>query len=307
MADYVISTSLPYEHDDITGMFDGYNPIAYANVVRGFLKRPPGIIDDWAFFWGLAKRLGLQLHLKRPQYPAAYETVVGPTLALDMERQPEVATILRFYASSFGATDYDELLAAPRGIRRDDLINTVLPAAEQDDGLRLDITPSDVLAELAAVAAEAPNDTFKYRLTTRRMLQTVNSAYSNASRTRKRFPTNPASMNPLDMAAEGLSPNDRIRITSKHGSVIARVEADATLRQGAVSLSHLWGSPRPDIDPEGLTGAFTGHLSSLDETELETINFMPIQSAVPINLSRYEDGATVCSEEDRAPAHVANA
>lgn len=292
MSDYVVSTSLPYEHDDITGMFDGYNPIAYANIVRGFMERPPGIIDDWAFFWGIAKRLGLQLHLKRPQYPAAYEDVAGPSLTLEMDNLPEVSTILRFFASTFGATDYDALVDAPHGIRRDDLVNAVLPAG-QDDGLRLDLTPPDVLAELAAAEAETPAPTFRYRLTTRRMLYTVNSAYRHAARTNKRFPTNPACMNPLDMEAEGLSTGDRIRITSAHGSVIARVEADATLRQGAISLSHLWGSPRRDVDPEGRTGAFTGHLSSLDIGELESINFMPIQSAVPINLCLYERAADI--------------
>lgn len=299
-SDYVIATSLPYEHDDITGMFDGYNPIAYANVVRGFLTRPPGIIDDWAFFWSIAKRLGLQLNLKRPQYPAAYEDVIDLTLALDMVEEPDASTILRFFGSSFGATDYDELVAAPHGIRRDDLVGTVLPAGP-DDGLRLDLMPADVREELASAEAETPDPAYRYHLTTRRMLYTVNSAYRNAARTRKLFRTNPACMNPLDMEAEGFSANDRIRLTSAHGSVIARVEPDPTLRRGAVSLSHLWGSPQQDVDPAGLTGAFTGRLSSLNIDDLESINFMPIQSAIPINLTLHESSAAGQARETAAP------
>lgn len=295
ISDYVISTSLPYEHDDITGMFDGYNPIAYANVVRGFMERPPGIVDDWEFFWEIARRLGLQLELKRPQYPAAYETVVGPTLALDMTAKPEVATILRFYASTFGRTDYDELVAAPHGVRRDDLVNRVLPAS-QDDGFRLELLPPDVARELAEAIAEPRSEAFKYRLTTRRLLYTVNSAYRHAGRTRKRFSTNPASMNPSDMAAEGLETDDWIRITSAHGSVVARVEADPTIRSGAISLSHLWGKLRQEEDPDGRTGAFSGHLSSLDIAELESINFMPIQSAVPINIALHSKANAACDE-----------
>lgn len=49
-------------------------------------------------------------------------------------------------------------------------------------------------------------------------------------------------------------------------------------------MPHQWGKLDPDRDPDGQAGSFTGRLVSLQEN-LEAINFMPRQSAIPVAIS----------------------
>ncbi|MBI1181976.1 MAG: hypothetical protein GC201_15630 [Alphaproteobacteria bacterium] len=143
----------------------------------------------------------------------------------------------------------------------------------------------DVADALKALRREQPDSRFGYRLSTRRVTETMNTAYSQASRTRKRYLTNPAFMNPEDMDAEGLKDGAKIRISSDAGSVIAYVKTDQHTRQGVISMMGQWGALNPNDDPEGKTGAFTGRLVSI-ERDLEEINFMPRQSGIPVNIER---------------------
>jgi anaerobic selenocysteine-containing dehydrogenase len=209
---------------------------------------------------------------------------------LNMISKPSAETLVRFIASSFGATSYDELANAPHGILRADLSSVIQPAGK-DDGARLDVLPPDVAAELAEARTSERQSGFKYLMTCRRMLETMNGAYRDGERTRQRFPVNPAWMNPLDMEAEGLANGDAVTISSQHGTVVAYVSPDSTMRCGVVSLTHAWGAPFASADPDGTKGAFTGRLSSLNPHELEAINYMPIQSAVPINIIRHTRAA----------------
>jgi anaerobic selenocysteine-containing dehydrogenase len=281
-SDYVIASCLPYERFDVTAMFDNYNPMSYGKVTTPLLQRPSGTMEDWEFFWGIASRMGRPLELKRPMFGTPHEQIPGPALTLDPTVKPTAESLIRWMASAFGVTSYEELLSHPHGLLREDLVTTV-QAADEDDGARLDVLPADVALELAAVQATTPTVGYRYRLTVRRLLETMNSAYSNASSTRRRYAVNPAFMNPLDMAAEGIQKDAAITISSEHGSIVAHARPDSTLRRGVISVAHCWGTPEQSADPDGRTGAFTGRLAALD-VQREAINFMPRQSAIPVNV-----------------------
>ena len=165
----------------------------------------------------------------------------------------------------------------------------VEPAGE-DDGSRMDLCPPDVAAELAKVRLGGKTDpAFPFRLTSRRQLESMNSAYSNSSKTRLRYPVNPAFMNPQDMEEKGISSGDIVEISSAHGTVIAVAQRDPGLLRGVVSMTHAWGALDPAADPEGAKGAFVGRLVSL-EAHLQPINYMPRQSAIPIAVRPHGQG-----------------
>jgi hypothetical protein len=74
-----------------------------------------------------------------------------------------------------------------------------------------------------------------------------------------------------------------IRLESEFGSVAALARADAGLRRGVVSMTHMFGKPNSNAKPLEQAGSYTGQLTSLQKY-LEPINYMPRFSGVPINI-----------------------
>jgi anaerobic selenocysteine-containing dehydrogenase len=277
-AHYQIATSLPYERHDVTGAIEIYFAHTFARVATPLVERPPGIIDDWQFFWGLARRMGTPMVLKQAMFGVPHDEIPGETLELDPAEQTSTQDIVR-WMSGLGDLSYEELLANPRGIARDR--GSVLVAVP-DDGNRLDLCPDDVAAELAEFRRrDLSNDEFPMRLLSRRMSGVLNSAFRRAAKTTSRTPWNPAYMSPQDMEALGLQDASPIIIESEAGSINARARADDTMPPGMVSMSHAWGALSGDDPTEA--GAFTGRLISIVDNR-QTINYMPRQSAIPIRI-----------------------
>jgi anaerobic selenocysteine-containing dehydrogenase len=138
-------------------------------------------------------------------------------------------------------------------------------------------------AELRAVLIEAPDTRFKYSLTCRRILEAMNSAYRDSPRTHKKHPVNWAYMNPQDMTEEGIEDHACIEIQSEAGHILGIAKAEARLRRGVLSMTHLYGSLEPSTHPAKQRGSHTGRLTSLRQY-LEPINFMPRFSGIPINI-----------------------
>jgi anaerobic selenocysteine-containing dehydrogenase len=282
LSHYSIATTLPYERFDYTGIYDPLLSMSFASVATPVLAAPPGVIDDWQFFWGLARRSGRPLALKRPLFGAAHAHIPGPTLELNPDTKPNTEDIVRWMCSQ-GSVRYEDMLASPSGLRPENAVATV-EAATEDDGARLDLCPADVSAEIRTLRERDTTDgRYRYRLIVRRLLETMNSAYTNSSRTRRRFPVNPAFMHPQDMEMSGITEGMKVEISGVHGSLIAYARGDRTMLSGTVALTHVWGSPERSADPNGKSGAFTGHLVSI-ETDLQPISYMPQQSAIPVNI-----------------------
>ncbi|WP_340316953.1 molybdopterin-containing oxidoreductase family protein [Rhizorhabdus argentea] len=283
LSDYQIGTSGHYEHHDFNLALEYMFPTTFAQIAEPFLQRPQGVIDDWEFFRGLAHRMGKTLHMRRPMFGAAHRDIPGPEMAITDATCAE--DMIRWLADG-GRSSYDELKANPGGIHFKDAEPIVEPA-EADDGARLDLCPPDVEAEIAAVRrTEDEVAGFPYRLIPRRLIEVMNSAYTQAGQTRRRYPTNPIFMNEEDMARLGVKHAGAVKLTSRTGDVvIGRVRRDSGLQPGVVSMCHGWGNP--DLPGEQDPDAFSGRMVSLNE-DLETINFMPRQSSVPVQVQLYE-------------------
>jgi len=111
----------------------------------------------------------------------------------------------------------------------------------------------------------------------------MNGSFRDASRTRRRFPTNPLFRHPDDIATYHLENGQTAVVKSKHGKVTAIVKQDPTMKQGVVALTHMWGSALTDSINDPL-GSHTGRLTSLNE-DIQTINNMPMFSGVEVNVS----------------------
>jgi anaerobic selenocysteine-containing dehydrogenase len=281
LAHYVIATSQPFERHDLTIPGDALYPTAFAQYAPPVVDKPPGVIHDWEFFWGIAARMRRPLTLKYWSYGLDFERIEdGLELGLDTPPDPE--RMIRFLCRN-SRVPFEQLLANPSGVRPTLPEQRVLPARE-DNGARLQLCPPDVAGELAAVLAETPDQRFRYQLTCRRILEAMNSAYRDATRTRERYPVNWAYMNPEDMAQASLGDGDAVDIVSEAGEIRAIVKAEDRLRRGVISMTHMFGAMSPSTGPLAEGGSFTGRLTSL-QRYLEPINFMPRFSGIPVNVS----------------------
>lgn len=269
LADYILPPTLPYERADLP-LFIYEELVTYAPYTRYTppVAQPPAgaeVCDDQYYFWGLARRLGLTLHY----FDAP----------LDMSRAPTTDELLQM-ATVHADFDLEHLKAHERGLYVDKPQHVV--AADPTLDTRFSLLPADVAEELQAVYAAAPSPGFGYRFAVRRMRDTLNSACRDLPSIKQRVPYNLAYINPLDLQAEGCAAGDRLRVCSEHGSIEVIAEADSTVRQGVISVSHGFGG-LPDADDYLHQGSNTNLLIS-SSSDLASINAMPRMSGFPVRL-----------------------
>lgn len=279
VADYVVASSQPFERHEISIPGDALYPSPFVQYTRPVVEKPQGVIHDWEFFWGVASRMGVPLTFKYWNYGLKFQDIpLG--LPLSATEKPDPEELCRFLATE-SAVPFDELLAHPEGVRPD-MEPRRVQAAPVTDG-RLELCPPDVAAELTTLASEAEDRGYAYRLTCRRILHALNGAYRDSREARKRFPVNYAHMNPADMAEAGIVDGDTVEIASAYGSLRTLAKGEERLRRGVVSMTHLFGPLVGSGDTLADGGANSGQLTSLTEN-VQTINFMPRFSALPVNV-----------------------
>ena len=205
-----------------------------------------------------------------------------PSTKLDMERKPTSEEMLDLVTKG-SRVPIQRLRESPDRIFWDDEAVTVTESEIGYEG-RLDVGNRRLLDELQEFA---PGDPFErpgyaYRLISRRMSNTFNSVGTDIDALTERYGTNPAFMHPDDLAREGLSRGDLLRIASPHGELQAVAWPDPDLRPGLVSMCHCWGGEADDPRKEG---ANVGRLISVTE-DTARYSAIPLMSALPVNVSR---------------------
>ncbi len=280
IADYVIATSQPFERHEISVPGDSSYPVPFVQYTAPVVEKPAGAIDDWEFFWGISARMGVPLTFKYWNYGLRFQDIPDG-IALSLTDKPDPEDLCRYLAKD-SAVPFDAIKASPSGVRPDMEQRFVLPGPVDAPG-RLELCPPDVATELAALAGQAPEQGYGYRLTCRRILHALNGAFRGSKEVRRRFPVNYAYMNPQDMAAEGLADGDTIEIASQFGSLRTLAKGEERLRRGVISMTHMFGPLVGSGDPVADGGANAGQLTSLTE-HVQPINFMPRFSAIPVNV-----------------------
>ncbi|MBK8972331.1 MAG: hypothetical protein IPM37_13610 [Hahellaceae bacterium] len=213
--------------------------------------RPPAgsdVIEEWEFFYALAKRMDLVLGL----YPApvsalAMEREAKSPVMIDMSIKPSSDEIWELLCEG-SRIPLGRVKQHPEGaiFRGEDSDGVVAPKDENCRAL-LEIGNDEVLRELATIRARTPiavryND-YPYLLISRRSSKAFNSTAREFYKMGRGQPGNynPAFMHPEDVSALGLVSGNMIEITSRHAHIFAVVEADETLRRGLVSMTHAYG------------------------------------------------------------------
>jgi anaerobic selenocysteine-containing dehydrogenase len=300
LADYVIAPKLPLELAGTTlavevlravSMAYGYS-VPYAQYVEAAVEPPAGsdLIEDWQFFYNLAREMALPLEISPGIYPTP--GVVTPRVKLDMVRQPSSAEMLELVTrGSF--VPLEELKSQKDGLLLESAEVRVLPP-DPACTARLQVGDPTMLAELSAVASEstarAPS-AFSHLLISRRMLHIFNSVWLEEAGSRDFQGLNPAFLNPEDMRDLNIAKGQLIELRSAHGAIEAVAWPDPGLLRGVVSMAHGCGD-NPDVHPEPRgTGANIGRLISV-EVDYDPYSGIPRMSALPVNVIAKTD-ATV--------------
>ena len=291
-AHYVVAPTLPFEVsgptalNEMVGNFGpgwGYHK-PYAQWADPLMAPPLGsdLVDEWQVFKGLAERMQLDLAIKScsildPAAAAEQQTIVTP------DSQPSADEVWAMLLKG-SPVPFDEIYAAKQGRVFDRPKTLVQPKPEGWVG-RLDIGNPVMMAELDEIAA-APlsgHDPYPFKMISRRMADVLNSCWHEHDKLLRRYKTNPAFMNPADMAGLGLGEGDLVELESTRSSIRGVAIAAEDVRPGCISMTHAWGgAPGEDDDPT-LGGSNTGRLTPVDR-DFDPYTGIPRMSAIPVRV-----------------------
>lgn len=297
LADYVIAPKLTLETPATTALVEKLKYIGthrgmdrpYAQYVPALVDPPAGsdLIEEWEFFYGLAQRMGLGLHVVGG-YGSGQHVEHPPTrFDLDMQNKPTSDELIESILQD-SRIPLSDVKQYPNGRIYDEIDERVQP---RDPGNtdRLQLADATMMAELGDILEEwtvGPDHSadYPFLLVSRRINNVINSTgRTNTQLLKKAY--NPLSMNPDDLASVGLTSGDHVRIRSRHGEVSGLVEVDPTLRSGVVSMTQGFGGlPGEDDDPLAM-GANTGRLLSVED-KFDPVTGIPLMGALPVVIER---------------------
>jgi anaerobic selenocysteine-containing dehydrogenase len=288
LAHYVIAPTMPLEQADCTQVpLDTMSQLSvgygladsYANYTEAVVQPPEGsdLVDEWVFFYELARLMDLQLVIRRQ--PGA---TIGPII-VDMTHRPNTEELLQLLTR--GSRVPLSEVKAQRGSMFPSPA-CVVEAAEDGWQGRADLANEAMMASLDRLdilaSSTDPSDSgLPLRLVPRRVQWVYNSSHHHP-RTAGGQLENPAYMNEADAAERCLSPGDRVIVRSALGAVETRVEVDRFLRPGLVSMTHCYGPLPSERSPEAPAGVNLGLLVGL--THLQQFSGQPLMSDVPVEV-----------------------
>jgi anaerobic selenocysteine-containing dehydrogenase len=276
-ADYVVSPSLPFEEADISQIISEWGETPYLQYSDPVVAPPPDTIAEWAFFNGIANRLGHVLNFKPFAFGAGSDQAAEWPLTPDRDWTTE--DLIGFSLNEIGMT-IEDMRGHPHGLRYEKPAVTIASAGA-DDGARLDVCPPDVAAELAGIAATEPASRRKYRLIVRRITELLNSEFRASPTLGRRFGGGaPVFIHPDDMQEEGLKAGALVEIEGDKGRISGHARADATLRRGTVAMPHCWNGTADSAPASN----HTSRLVSMAIADVQPIDGMPQHSSLPVDI-----------------------
>ena len=277
-ADYVIAPTLALERADVPHLMDRWFAAPYTNYTDAILERDGDVLNEWEVFWELSQRLGSTLPFPGGDAPT--------------DTRPTDHDIIELaYANS--RMPINEVRNNRRKIHPEKAM--VVTAADPSCTAKFTMAPDDIVEELAVVRNESDGadalgidgTRFPFRLVSRRLKHRLNSLGNELSVLAAKGSTNPAYMNPSDMAAYDIADGDLIEITSPRASVHAVVESAPDVRTGVISMAHSWGGSSLTDEKVRDIGTPTSRLVSVDQG-FDPLTGMVVQSAIPVAIKLLE-------------------
>jgi anaerobic selenocysteine-containing dehydrogenase len=279
VSDYVIGCPTSLEKCDATLASDLRFPFPFAQYTGPVVQPAAELVEEWDFFRRLSAMMSLPWDLQgRVGLPIPVDIEEGASSDCDVTAQDLWSALCRSAPVSL-----DEVRRHPHGLVPD-LPPAVIAAAPEPvrDEDRLQLGDETMMDELRELFADDRRPALPFLLTSRRMWEFYNSWGQSIPSMRARYPTNPAFMNPEDLATLGLQDRDVARIESEHGAVQAIVRASPDVARGTVSIAHCWGSEDPLDDPK-VVGSPTSLLID-NEAPIGDEVGMARQSAIPVRV-----------------------
>lgn len=292
LADYVIAPSIWLEVAGTTQVLDwltrngtGYGQAdPYAQYSPAILPTPPGsdLIEEWAFFYDLARAMKLPLTISAGLGPDM------PAKDLPMDRRPTTDDILGILATGarvplatvkqhdggalFSGAPVHVAAPPPRSVPE-----------------RFRLAHPDMIADLALAAHGSPSDSGRrFRLLCRRMMHVYNSSFVGALPPSAR-PYNPVYLSTADMADMDLNDGDEIMVRSDHDAIPGIVLCDDTLRRGTASMSFGFGGLPQDDPAFRLIGSNPARLIRNDDV-YDRYSGQPRMTNIPVDIEPARTG-----------------
>jgi len=312
LADFILPPKLvpeipafSYDIEELEGMGPGWGyPLPYAAYKEALIDPPEGsdLIEDWEFFYGVARELGLQLTACTGRMRIEGDPPMR-FFPLDMENRPTTDELFEMLTTD-ARIPLSEVKKYEAGHVFEVEDAVVLPRDPDDEGF-LELGDAVMIGQLAHAASDAVegDSAFPFRLVNRRQADTLNSQGRDQAKLCRERPHNPLHIHPDDMAALEVEAGTLVTITSRRATIYAFAVPEVELRRGVVSMSHAYGIDVGELDPESKEGApqpysmggHTGALASADLDYIEPFTGIPRMSAIPVHIG-------VASEMDPAPA-----
>jgi anaerobic selenocysteine-containing dehydrogenase len=285
-AHHVIASTLSLERADVPHLMDRWFRMPYTNYTDAVVERDGDVVNEWEVFWELARRLGSTL-----PFPGG-DTPMHP------DAKPTDHDIIDLaYAGS--RMPLDEVRRQRRQVHPEQAM--VVQPADPDATARFQVAPEDLMAELAQVRTErsaadgvmadgVDPDLYPFRLVSRRLKHVLNSLGTELPAIAAKGSTNPAYMNPEDVADLGVVDGDLVEISAPAGSVWAVVESAPDVRRGVISMAHSWGGSSTTDEKVRDIGSPTNRLVATDRS-YDPITGMVVQSAIPVSVRPIDDQA----------------
>jgi anaerobic selenocysteine-containing dehydrogenase len=289
VADYVIASKIAFEIPVLSFLVElnsvfhqGYGYSDPFGSAQPALVEPPAgsdVIDAWRLYYRIAQHLGLQL-----ECGGMFATELSP---VDMANEPSTEHIHATMAAG-SAIPLERLAQYPDGHVFEEArvhIGPRDPACTD----RLDLASVDMIAELAELAGENPDENrgtnaeFPLLMVPKRMQNATNGSF-RADAERLHVQTNPAFLHPADFAEFNLAQGGLAQLRSRHGMIEVTVEADPDLRRGVVAIAHGFGR-HPDENPDARKfGGNVNRLTALDD-DFDRYSGIPRMGAIPVSLT----------------------
>lgn len=230
---------LEREHYDLAFHF-----LAVRNTAKfspPFVAPPNDAKQDWEIYLELEKRLGSRN--RKDRWIRNIFGRLGPEGLLNLG--------LRFgpYGSKIpwnGGLSLKKLRQAPHGIDLGPL-QPSLPGRMK--GRRIQLAPDIFLQDLQRLDQKfsTKDDAISFRLIGRRQLRSNNSWMHNSERLVKGPEQCTLKIHPEDAHRIGVGDKQKVRVTSRTGTVEVRIEFTEEMMPGVVSLPHGWGHNRQGV------------------------------------------------------------
>lgn len=233
-ADLILPSTSALENDHYDTTF---NLLAVRNVSRfnrAILPKPEGALHDWEIFVGLAK---------------AFAALADKPLKQTLTPAQMIDLGLRGGPHGQGSVfdlSLHTLERYPHGIDLGPLqpnLGVRLKTASQC----VEAAPAVILADLQRFAAQALPHATQLVLIGRRHVRSNNSWMHNYHRLVKGKPRHQLLMHPDDLVGRQLQDGQRVRVSSRVGSIEVEVLASTDMMPGVVSLPHGFGHGRPGM------------------------------------------------------------